>query len=276
MDLVKEYLLWVRVWPWAEIRSLFELLLYFLAIVAVLGCLMRLGMIRKIIREFQDARSPIWDMRGVVRDLRELEPVMRALSERVSLMDEKVEAVRMQAAELQVESISTRTDGLDGVAALGLTPEIAQGFVPPRPADEDPNWLALRDLWRRNTQRLEYVIEHRITDGRTRIAYDRLPRTNYERIINKLQGQKFVSAASADASRFLNDTFNKYRPRNRKVPDEVIGGLRTLDQQLDAELVPFAKLEEADVEDRPPEIAVPAQPNQANGSGEKLIVTPQV
>jgi hypothetical protein len=37
--------------PWHEARSTFELGLYFLAVVAVLGCLIRLGTIRGIIRD---------------------------------------------------------------------------------------------------------------------------------------------------------------------------------------------------------------------------------
>ena len=273
MEAIKEYLFWVRSWPWAEVRSVFELLLYFLAITAVLGCLIRLGMIRKIIREFQDARSPIWDMRGVVRDLRELEPVMRALSERVSLIDEKVDVVRLQNAEMQAESISTRTDVDEN--SPGLPPAVAVGFVPTRAPDEDPNWLTLRDLWRRNTQRLEYVIEHRIKDGRTKLAYDRLPRTNYERLINKLQGQKFISAPVADVSRFLNDTFNRFRPRNRRVPDDVIGELKTLDQQLDRELVRFGVVEAWEAGEETAAVPAPVQPPPVNGGGEKRPTNPR-
>jgi hypothetical protein len=131
----------------------------------------------------------------------------------------------------------------------------ARGITAPteiRPAEgtEDPNWLLLRDIWRRNTRRLEYVIDQ-IGDGRTKIAFDRLPRTNYERIINKLQGQKLISAGAATASRSLIEEFNRYRPRNRAVPDEVIGGLKTLDHQLDREIVPISTVVAAEEEERP-------------------------
>ena len=248
----EQWLTWFRTLPWSDVRSLFELLLCFLAIVALLGCLFRLGMIRRIISDFREARGPIWDLRNTVNQLNELEPIMRSLAEQVALMDERVEAWGKQVAELQVEAASLRTDATDNAPGPGIDgPGIA--LVEVRPAGdlhEEANWLALRDFWRRNTLRLEYVIDQ-ISDGRKKIAFDRLPRTNYERIINRLQGQRLISAAAANASRALNELFYSYRPRNRAVPDEVIGSLRVLDHPLDRELVPFSTVLAAD-EDEPP------------------------
>jgi hypothetical protein len=234
--------------PWSEVRSLLELTLYFLAIAAILGCLVRLGTIRSIIQDFREARGPLWDLRTTVTDLKELEPVLRLLTEQVALVDEKVEAARKQVAELQVDSISNRTDASEDASnefRLNHETRTAQQVT------EDDNWLALRDFWRRNTQRLEYVIDQ-ISDGRTKVAYDRLPRTNYDRIINRLQGQKFISAAAANASRSLNELFYKFRPRNRAVPDEVIGSLKVLDQSLDRELVPISKVLDSEDDTSPP------------------------
>lgn len=235
-----------RNWPWHEARSLLELVLYFLAVVAILGCLIRLGTIRTIIRDFREARGPIWDLRNTVNQLMEVEPVIRALGEQVSLLDEKVEAARKQVAELQVEASSTRTE-----ASEGEVPRAA-GLVEVRPVNEaeDQNWLKLRDTWKWNTLRLEHVIDQ-ISDGRRKVVFDRLPRTNYDRIINKLQGQGLISAGAANASRSLNELFYRYRPRNRAVPDEVIGSLGVLNKQLDRELVPIAKVLAADEDDTP-------------------------
>jgi hypothetical protein len=89
------------------------------------------------------------------------------------------------------------------------------------------------------------------SDGRRKVVFDRLPRTNYDRIINKLQGQGLISAGAANASRSLNELFYRYRPRNRAVPDEVIGSLGVLNKQLDRELVPIAKVLAADEDDTP-------------------------
>ena len=166
-------------------------------------------------------------------------------------MDERVEAWGKQVAELQIEASSLRTEATDDAPAA-MTDRLRTP-VEVRPAGEeheDANWLALRDLWRRNTLRLEYVIDQ-IADGRRKVAFDRLPRTNYDRIINKLQGQRLISAAAANASRSLNELFYSYRPRNRAVPDEVVGSLRVLDHQLDRDLVPFSTVLAADDEEQP-------------------------
>jgi len=255
-----------RSWPWHDARSLFELILYFLAVLGILGCLLRLGTIRTIIRDFREARGPIWDLRNTVNQLNELEPVMRTLAEQVALVDERVEAWGKQVAELQVEAVSSRT------AASDESPRISDGvdgLNENRAAaaeQEDQNWLTLRDFWRRNTMRLEYVIDQ-ISDGRSRLAFDRLPRTNYERIINKLQGQKLISIAGANASRSLNELFYRYRPRNRAVPDEVVESLRILDGQLDTELVPVAKILAADDDEAPRrQLAVKRSPTMSVGS----------
>ena len=104
---------WFSNLPLSDARTLFELILYFLAVLAILGCLLRLGTIRKIIHDFREARGPIWDLRDTVNQLRELEPIMRSLAEQVSLMDERVEAWGKQVAELQVEAASLRTEAAD-------------------------------------------------------------------------------------------------------------------------------------------------------------------
>ena len=255
-----QWLAWFRNLPLSDARSLFELMLYFLALVAILGCLLRLGTIRRIIGDFREARGPIWDLRNTVNQLRELEPIMRSLAEQVALMDERVEAWGKQVAELQVEAASLRTDATD---EMPRTAQEGSRTVPvevlPAGEHEDTNWLALRDFWRRNTLRLEYVIDQ-ISDGRKKIAFDRLPRTNYARIINRLQGQRLISAAAANASRSLNELFYRYRPRNRAVPDEVLGSLRVLDHQLDRELVPFSTVLAAEEDEATKPTAPAARP----------------
>jgi hypothetical protein len=67
----------------------------------------------------------------------------------------------------------------------------------------------------------------------------------------KLEDQGRITAAAATASRELNTLFNRYRPRNRTIPDEVIGSLRVLDSQLEQELLPFSKVLAAELGDEP-------------------------
>ena len=233
-------------WAWAEVKSGAELVFKLGLLLAVFGCLFRLKTIRGIIHDFRDARSPIWDLRTTVRELKELEPVLKELGPRV-------EAVRKQVAELQVLSVSTRTDSTEGAVLVAPQEPIQVNEA------SDRNWQTLRGYWRRNNARIEYVIEQ-IADGRTKLAYDRLPRTNYTHIINKLEGQNFISAAAANASRSLHDLFNSYRPRNRDVPDEIVESLAVLDAQLDKELVPYQIVQAAETAEENASVAPPPQP----------------
>jgi hypothetical protein len=235
-------------WAWGEVKATAELTIKALFVLAIFGCLVRLGTIRSIIRDFREARGPLWDLRNTVRELKELEPVMTGLGD-------QVDAVRKQVAELQVLSVSTRTGEPDSDLAVGA-PAATQ------PDEASDNWETLREYWKRNNARIEYVID-RIEDGRSKLAYDRLPRTNYIRIINKLQGQGLISAAAANASRSLHELFNSYRPRNRDVPDEVVQSLLVLDALLDKELLPYKAVQAAEVEedDRPIGPTAPARPN---------------
>jgi hypothetical protein len=239
---VQAWLAILRSAPWSEVKASLELLLYYLAVIAVFGCLFRLSTIRTIIRDFRESRGPLWDLRNTIDQLKELEPLFRDLKKQMELIDEKIDANRELVAAMQIESISGRTDDVSNQIAAAESSRAtmpAPTAVPPESDDE--NWSLLRECWKRNTDRIEYVISQ-IRDGRTKLGYDRLPRTNYTRIINKLQGQGRITAAAANASRELHDLFNSYRPRNRKVPDEVAGSLAVLEQQLDRTLVPIANV----------------------------------
>jgi hypothetical protein len=242
---IRLWLTEIRNWPWSEVKSVAELVLYYLTVLAVLGCLLRLGAIGRILRDFREARGPLWELKTTVNDLKELEPAIRLLGRQVALVDDKVEAARKQVAELQVESISTRSDSDQGDSSNETDDREAPVVVE---EGENRNWLMLRDYWQRNRRRIEYIIDQ-IDDGRTKLAYDRLPRTNYKRILNKLQAQGRVTEAAANASRELNSLFNRFRPRNRSIPDEVVESLQVLDEQLERELVPFARVLAAEIGD---------------------------
>ena len=203
---------------------------WFLVIVSVFWSLWRLKMIREIITQFNNARGPIWDLRGTIAELKELEPVIRQLGDQMSLLDAKVDAARLQVTELQVESVSGRTEMQRSEPTNASTP-----FQSDQNQTDDENWEQLRLYWRRNVQRLENVIQS-IPDGRTRLAFDRMPRTNYRAIVARLEDGKYISNVAANASRDLIDTFNKYRPRNQRVSNAVLGATFVFDEQLDKAL----------------------------------------
>jgi hypothetical protein len=245
------FLLWlgtIRSWPWPEVKSVAELGLYYLTVLAVLGCLLRLGAIGRILRDFRETRGPLWELINTVKNLKDLEPAIRSLGGQVALVDEKVEAARRQVAELQVETISTRSDAeVTDDSDRGDAPYPNAGAVE---RTENRNWLILREYWQRNRKRIEYVIDL-IPDRRSKLAYDRLPRTNYTRILAKLEDQGRITGAAASASRELNTLFNRHRPRNKTIPDEVVGALEVLDSQLERELVAFSKVLAAELGEEP-------------------------
>lgn len=212
-----------------DIKEVISTVFWFLVVFAVLQVLWRLNTIKQIVTEFNKARGPIWDLRGTINEFKELEPVIRQLAEQMSLLDEKVDAARKQVQELQVESFSGRTEEQERPADLaGFT---QQGLVAPQP----DHWERLHELWRKNADRIERVIEQ-IPDGRSRLPFDRMRRSDYTAIIDRLETTGRLTASAANGSRELVAAFNRFRPRNKSVPISVIGALEVLDQQLEREI----------------------------------------
>lgn len=247
MDEVGAAIIWLK----ANGADLIHQIFWGLVLLAVLGMLKNLGAIHKIVTGIRHARSPIWDLRDtvdqltklepVIQELKSLEPLIRQLGQDVPLLFEKVDASNKKLTELQLDSVATRTEEeSDGDAAS------ANGFS----NVDDDRWADLQEYWRRNTRRLEYVID-KIPDGRTRLAFDRMSRTSYRPIINRLEDGGFLAKAPANASRDLIDLFNKYRPRNRKVTAAVIEPLALVDRQLDSGIVPHDRIVEVDTSPKP-------------------------
>jgi hypothetical protein len=247
MDEVGAAIVWLK----ANGADLIHQIFWGLVLLAVLGMLKNLGAIHKIVTGIRHARSPIWDLRDtvdqltklepVIQELKSLEPLIRQLGQDVPLLFEKVDASNKKLTELQLDSVATRTEEeTDSDAAR------ANGFSNP----DDDRWADLQEYWRRNTRRLEYVID-KIPDGRTRLAFDRMSRTNYKAIIDRLEVSGFLTKAPANASRDLIDLFNKYRPRNRKVTAAVIEPLALVDRQLDSGIIPHDKIVDADTAPKP-------------------------
>ncbi len=243
---------WVE-WAKANGPEIVAQSFWWLVLLAVFGVLIRLKTIAQIIRDFNSARGPIWDLRGTVNQLKELEPVIRQLGGQMSLLDEKVDAARKQVTELQVESVSGRTNDAEQASTRD-----SNGFSNQGSANSEDEWEKLREYWRRNTQRIEFLIDQ-IPDGRTRLAFDRMPRTNYKAIIDRLEAAGRIDKPAANASRELIELFNRYRPRNQKVPGSVVGPLEIVDRQLDDGLVEFSRI--AAMDGSMPPVVRPANQN---------------
>lgn len=236
---------WLSIW--IEVKSDFQLFLYLLTLLAVIGGLLRIKIIAATLRHFLEARGPLWALQNSVSGLQNLEPTLNSLNQKVEFLgktfaafDEKLVAAQKQIAALQVESVSNRTDAFDAEEVVA-EPEFEIGAAQTQEEHEEHNWQALRSYWRQNAERIEFIIDA-IPDGRRKAAYDRLPRTGYDRIISRLETDGLISKAASEASLELNKLFNSYRPRNRLVPDEIVAGLAQLSKQLDLELAPYSEI----------------------------------
>ena len=256
-------------WIWQHPEDAFHKLLYCVFLYAILKALSKVKDIKDIVVGIRDARSPLWDLRGtvdqldglkpIIAEFKAIEPSIRKLGDEMGLLTEKIDANSKKIVDLQLESFSGRTEELVDTKAH---PEMNSDTAWP----EEDYWEQLQDYWRRNTQRLEHVIEN-IPDGRTRLAFDRMSRTNYKAIIDRLEEYGFIQRAAANASRELIDLFNRYRPRNRKVSASVVEPLGIVDRQLDEGIVAYDSLNPT----------VPAQPRSsrsANQGAGFIPVTP--
>src|SRR5436190_22857188 len=79
-------------------------------VLAVIMALRRLPLIKDTMREFNEGRGRIWDLKNTVNDLQRLEPVVKSMADRFERLSEVVEIIREQNIEAQLESTVERTD----------------------------------------------------------------------------------------------------------------------------------------------------------------------
>lgn len=224
---------------WPEIKSSLELVaLMTVSIAAIMG-MFRLRTIARVVKDFRHSEGPIQTIQNAAKELQkfgQMEPVVRALGEELKLLGEKIDAAQQQVAEQQRLVASERTEAAPQEVLFQL-----DTAIPDAPATSsidaalDTNWLELREIWYRNTSRIEAKINS-ISDGRRKLKYDRIPRYQYNPIISALERDGQINPAVAAAFIELNSTFLRYKPRNRPVPDEIVGVMRVLDRQLEFEL----------------------------------------
>ena len=234
---------------WDRVRGVLGYFVIFLVVYTVLQTLRKLGTIRDVMVEFNKSRGPIWDLRGMIEDLKKTEPVisnlaqtLTAISKQLIEVEGRVETARQQFIQSQVDMLSERSPE---PAETSLTSPEQPALNGASAEAVERNWARLQEVWRKNTRRIEYRIDQ-IADGRKRRAYDRMPRTNYTKIVDKMETAGQISSAAANASRRLNELFNTYRPINKMVPNSVVGPLDVLDKQLDAELVNYTLIVNGD------------------------------
>lgn len=246
-EFLSNFLQWLVQNPETAINKLFV----GIALLALLLALFKVKEIKEIVIGIREARSPLWDLRSTVDQLHELKPIIadfktlepsiRRLSDEMGLLTNKIDANTDKIDANSKKILDLQLDGLSG--RTEETAETESFAYPENNASlpQEDYWEQLQEYWRRNTRRLEYAIET-IPDGRTRAAVDRMSRTNFKEIIDRLEKIGQISKASANVSKDLIDLFNRYRPRNRKVTSSVVEPLRIVDKQLDEGIVPYDRL----------------------------------
>lgn len=233
---------------WEDIKYLIQYGAYLIAAVALLIAVTHIKTIARLMSDFLDARGAIYQLAATMTSA---EATARGLAQRadqlskmeptIKGMAEKLEEAMLKIGDLQRQSVSERSE----------TPTVA-GTVAPgngaaasaEVADDEQNWEKLRELWNANGVRLDEVIE-RIPEKRKRTRFSRMDRRNYPAIINGLADDRIISETARKGSLELHSTFMSYKPRNRAIPNQVIGDLIVKDKILEEE---FAKLGASDRE----------------------------
>ena len=233
---------------WGDIKYLIQYGAYLIAAVALLIAVTHIKTVAKLMSDFLDARGAIYQLAATMTSaettahglaeqadqLSKLEPTIRGMAE-------KIEEAMLKIGDLQRQSVSERSDSPAATAATGAT---GNGTTTQAEATEDErNWEKLRELWNASGFRLDEAIE-RIPEKRKRTRYSRMDRRNYPAIINGLADDKVISETARKGSLDLHSTFMSYKPRNRKIPNQVIGELIAKDRMLDEEFAKLAAPEE--------------------------------
>lgn len=224
---------------WEDFKYLVQYGSYFIAAVALLIAVTHIKTVAKLMSDFLDARGAIYQLAATMtsaeetaQKLSEQATQLSALEPTIKGMSEKIEEAMLKIGDLQRQSVSERSDATGNAGILG---PMVNGAAPNVEASEDEhNWEKLRELWNANGVRLDEAIE-RIPNKRRRTRYSRMDRRNYPAIINGLADDKFISEAARKGSLDLHSTFMRYRPRNSKITNQVIGELEVLDRMLDEE-----------------------------------------
>jgi hypothetical protein len=208
----REFLEQIAKPTWAEVKWVFEFTVYFLACIAALGMLWRLGRIIELVKAITDGRSRIWDLRDTVHSLQStVEDMKSARSDIASVLNDfreadiagAVRALQSQVADIQRVS----TD--DSVLASQ--------------SNEDPSarakWEEIKNIWSEARDKLEKIIDDQ--DGRRTRKYGRMSRRDYTTIINTLQIDGLIDKTIAGDATYMNNTYLSFRNQRNPITEEV-------------------------------------------------------
>lgn len=102
------------------------------------------------------------------------------------------------------------------VTAIQETVEEAPAEAPPGASAE--NWETIREKWADVRERLEYLIETNVSDGRRLRKYNNIPRHSYEEVIATLRRDRLLNADAAANLMAMNATFLGLRRARAATP----------------------------------------------------------
>lgn len=228
---------------WEDIKYLIQYGAYLIAAAALFIAVTHIKTVAKLMSDFLDARGAIYQLAATMtsaeetaQKLSEQAEQLSALEPTIKGMSEKIEEAMLKIGDLQRQSVSERSDASTSAGTPGAS--VSGTATNGDAAEDERNWEKLRELWNANGVRLDEAIE-KIPDKRRRTRYSRMDRRNYPAIINGLADDKIISETARKGSLDLHTTFMSFKPRNRKIPNQVIGELMAKDRMLDEE---FSKL----------------------------------
>lgn len=216
---------------WEDLKYVLQYGAYFIAALALFVAATQIKTVAKLMSDFLVARGAIYQLAATMSSAEETARRLSDQANRLSKLEptiqgmaEKVEETVLRLGDIQRLQVSERTE--EAVDAA---------LAPASATDDDQNWERLREIWNANGVRLDEAIE-RIPDKRRRARFGRMDRRNYPAIINGLADEHLISETARAKSLELHSIFVRYRPRNRRIPDDVIGNLTVLDRMLADEL----------------------------------------
>jgi hypothetical protein len=209
----REFLEQIAKPTWGEVKWVFEFTVYFLACIAALGMLWRLGRIIELVKAITDGRSRIWDLRDTVHSLQStVEDMKSARGDIASVLNDFreadiagiVKAMQDQLAELQRETT-------DDSVSQSITLEDTSARA---------NWAEIRDIWTDARKKIENIIEN--ADGRRTRRIRQMNRRDYTSIIKSLlDDYHLIDEAIARDAMYMNNTYLSFRNQRSPITEEV-------------------------------------------------------
>ncbi len=206
---------------WEQAKQVITAMLVIWALWIIGRSLARLPKIIEALKQFNDLRKPIWDLRTSVETLLNMD-----IRTQLDDLKASVEAAQQKLNEIQRQATDEGVEDLP-IAALPLP-------LPTTSNDQD-RWEQIRTIWANGRDRLEAAVKA-IPDGRVRRKYETIARYNYDPIIRQLVADGAISQEAAHASQNMNDNFLALRRRKQPVSEDMLNRFKDWQAEIERQL----------------------------------------